>query len=108
MVPALILFASEEAIDNRNRLKTEDLRNNRNNQAVGIEKSKSLTEFINICRLSMLTVKRNELSLELVIQMSIHLTMVLLSETEYPIESGLQAVFQDANASQEDSIFWSE
>ena len=56
----------------------------------------------------MLTVKRNELSLELVIQMSIHLTMVLLSETEYPIESGLQAVFQDANASQEDSIFWSE
>ena len=108
MVPALILFASEEAIDNRNRLKTEDLRNDKNNQAVAIEKSKSLTEFINICRLSMLTVKRNELSLELVIQMSIHLTMVLLSETEYPIESGLQAVFQDANASQEDSIFWSE
>ena len=108
IVPALILFASEKAKEERNGLKTEELRDDRSQQAVAIKKSELLTEFIDECRLAMLTLKRNELSLELVIQMSVHLTMVLLSESVYPIESGLQAVFQDANASQEDGIFWSE
>jgi hypothetical protein len=44
----------------------------------------------------MLTFKRNELSMELITQLSIHLTMVLLSKTNYPVESGLQAIFQSS------------
>ena len=108
IIPALILIASEKAKEEKNGLSTEDLRNNRTEQAVAIEKSKLLTEYIDECRLAMLTLKRNELSLELVIQLSVHLTMVLLNDTQYPIESGLQAVFQDGSGSQEDGIFWSE
>ena len=42
----------------------------------------------------MLTFKRNELSIELVIQLSVHLIMVCLSQTDYPLESGLQGIFQ--------------
>ena len=43
-----------------------------------------------------LTIKRNELSLELIVQLSIHLTMVLLSQTDYSLESGLQSIFQES------------
>ena len=46
----------------------------------------------------MLTHKRNELCLELVVQLSVHLTMVLLSQTKYPIETGLQALFTETTA----------
>ena len=108
LIPALILFASEKAKEKRKRLSTEDLRNDRSKQAVAVAKLELLTKFINECRLATLTLKRNELSLELVIQLSVHLTMVLLSDTLYPIETGLQAVFQDSNSTQEDGIIWSE
>ena len=43
----------------------------------------------------MLTFKTNELNIELVIQVSVHLAMILLSQTDYPLENGLQAVFKD-------------
>ena len=58
--------------------------------------------------LAHLSVKRIELSLELVIQLSIHLTMVLLSQTAYPVESGLQSVFQKKNNTDTDitSLFF--
>ena len=51
-----------------------------------------------------LTFKRNELSLEIVTQLSIHTTMVLLSQTLIPLESGLQAIFQ--KASEQGSSTW--
>ena len=108
IVPAMILFASEKAKEKRNGLKTKDLRNDRVKQEEAIVRSELLTDFINECRLAMLTLKRNELSLELVLQLSIHLTMVLLSDTQFPLESGLQAVFQDADGTQEDGLIWSE
>ena len=108
LIPALILFASEKAKEKRKRLSTEDLRKDRSKQAVAIAKLELLTEFINECRLATLTLKRNELSLELVIQLSVHLMMVLLSDTLYPLETGLQAVFQDSNSTQEDGIIMSE
>ena len=56
--------------------------------------------------LAHLSVKRIELSLELVIQLSIHLTMVLLSQTAYPVESGLQSIFQEKNNTDSSSIFF--
>ena len=56
--------------------------------------------------LAHLSVKRIELSLELVIQLSIHLTMVLLSQTAYPVESGLQSIFQEKNDTYSRSYFF--
>jgi len=34
------------------------------------------------------------LSIELVIQLSVHVAMVLLSQTDFPVESGLQSIFK--------------
>ena len=62
-----------------------------------LEESESITKYVNESRLALLTFKRNELSIELIIQLSIHLTMVLLSQTVYPIESSLEAIFQSSN-----------
>ena len=45
--------------------------------------------------MALLTGKRNELCLELVFQLSIHLSMVFLSRTKYPVENGLQTIFND-------------
>jgi len=50
----------------------------------------------------MLTFRINELCLELVIQLSVHLTMVLLSQTNFPIESGLQSIFKSNDNDEEE------
>ena len=63
-------------------------------QPIVMERCKFLTEFMDECRHGLLIFKRNELSMELVIQLSVHLIMVLLSLTDYPLESGLQTLFQ--------------
>ena len=59
-----------------------------------LDEIEALTEYLNESKLAMLTFKRNELSIELVIQLSVHLIMVCLSQTDYPLESGLQGIFQ--------------
>ena len=56
--------------------------------------------------LAHLSVKRIELSLELVIQLSIHLTMVLFSQSAYPVERGLQSIFQEKNNTDSRSLFF--
>ena len=94
LVPAIIIISSENAKEERKNLKSKD-RSMQDLAKVSIlERCQLLTEFIEECRKALLTFKRNELSMELVIQMSIHLTMLLLSKTDYPIESGLQSIFQ--------------
>ena len=107
LVPAMILLAREKAKEEGKALKNEDLRNERSLQAA-IAKSELISDFLEECRLAMLTLKRNELSLELVIQLSIHLMMVLLSQTVYPIKSGLQAVFQANSEPEEAGIIGGE
>ena len=59
-----------------------------------LDEIEALTKYLNESKLAMLTFKRNELSIELVIQLSVHLIMVCLSQTDYPLESGLQGIFQ--------------
>ena len=59
-----------------------------------LDEIEELTKYLNESKLAMLTFKRNELSIELVIQLSVHLIMVCLSQTDYPLESGLQGIFQ--------------
>ena len=59
-----------------------------------LDEIEALTKYLNESKLAMLTFKRNELSIELVIQLSVHLIMVCLSQTDFPLESGLQGIFQ--------------
>ncbi len=72
----------------RESLKKEDMA-----KASVLEECETLTRHINETRLALLTFKRNELSMELVMQQSITLIMVLLRETSNPIESELQSIF---------------
>ena len=94
LVPAIIIISSENAKEERKNLKSKDRSMQDLAKTPILERCQLLTEFIEESRKALLTFKRNELSMELVIQMSIHLTMLLLSKTDYPVESGLQSIFQ--------------
>jgi hypothetical protein len=94
LVPALIIISSENAKEERKNLKSKDQSLQDLAKTPILERCQLLTEFIEESRKALLTFKRNELSMELVIQMSVHLTMLLLSKTKYPVESGLQSIFQ--------------
>ena len=93
LIPAIITLSNEQAKDERKAL----IQKHKNNldQASVLEEFEALTKYINETRLALLTGKRNELSLELIFQLSIHLSMVFLSRTKYPVENGLQTIFQD-------------
>jgi hypothetical protein len=75
----------------------------KNVQDSDLEEVEQINVFLNECRLGMLTFRINELCLELVIQLSVHLTMVLLSQTNFPIESGLQSIFNSNDNDEEDN-----
>ena len=94
MVPALVIMSDLRANHKRKELNDKLQEGDTMSQTSAIEESESITQFINECRLALLTFKRNELSLELVVQLSIHITMVLLTLTDYPVESGLQSIFK--------------
>ena len=95
LVPALIIISKENAKERRSAL-------NDSNKAIveqsDLEVCRHLTEYMDEARKALLVFKRNEL-LELVVQLSVHLTMLLLSYTEFPVESGLQSFFKaDSNS----------
>ena len=97
LVPALIIISNENAKERRSALKDS-------NKAIveqsDMEICEHLTEYMDEARRALLVFKRNELSLELVVQLSVHLTMLLLSYTEFPVESGLQSFFKaESNSS---------
>ena len=97
LVPAMIKFSSENAKDQRKALEKEFLKKGNVIDMHFLEEYKLLTQFINETRIGLLIYKRNERSIELVIQLSVHLTMVFLSLTRFPVESGLQSIFQSDN-----------
>ena len=94
-VPALIIIGKENAIDKRKSLKDKNYKKEDLVSTSVLKECKFLTDYINECNAAQLTIKRNELSLELIFQLSIHLSMVFLSRTKYPVENGLQTIFQD-------------
>ena len=91
-MPAMIVISNERAKEKRKALIQNIDESIISNSS--LEELELLTKYINESRLALLTFKRYELSIELVIQLSIHLIMVLLSQTKFPIESSLQAIFQ--------------
>ena len=96
-VPALVLLSIEKATNKKELLKDKCNQENATVTIADVEDSEKLSMFINECKLALLTFKRNELSIELVIQLTIHVIMILLSITKYPVESvssGLLLIFR--------------
>ena len=96
-VPAIIMISSKKAKEDRKNISNKYSRKDAMILVSDLEESESITKYVNESRLALLTFKRNELSIELIIQLSIHLTMVFLSQTVFPIESSLEAIFQSSN-----------
>ena len=103
LVPAMTIFSSEEAKDKRKVLEKIYQKKDRVIDVHFIEEYKLLSQFINETRLGLLIYKRNELSIELVIQLSVHLTMVFLSLSRFPVQNGLQSIFQSGDEDKETS-----
>ena len=95
LVPALLIISNENAKERRSALKDS---NKTIVEQSDLEICENLTKYMDEARKALLVFKRNEL-LELVVQLSVHLTMLLLSYTEFPVESGLQSFFKaDSNS----------
>ena len=104
LVPAMIIRSEEKATERQKILKDRIVKmaKDKNVQDSDLEEVEQINAFLNECRLGMLTFRINELCLELVIQLSVHLTMVLLSQTNFPIESGLQSIFKSNDNAEEE------
>ena len=104
IVPALVMISDEKAKHKRALLKDKCNRKNYYIQDADVEKSEQITKYLDECRMALLSFKRNELSIELVTQLSVHVTMILLSRTKYPVvETGIQSIFQDNKEEEENS-----
>ena len=104
-VPALLIVGKDEAIEQRKSLKGKRTKIEDLVKPSVLENCQILTDYINASSSALLTYKKNELSLELIPQLSINLTMLLLSITKYPVQSGLQSIFQDKKETSNPS-FW--
>ena len=99
-----MILAGEKAKEERKSLKVSKSQDV-SSVTAAIEKCRLISEFIDETKLGLLTFKRNELSMELIVQLTIHLTMLLLSQTDYPVESGLQTLFSDEETKGKKSLF---
>ena len=100
-VPAMIMLSSKKAEEKSKAI--ADKYGDFDFLASDLEEIELLTKYINECRLAMLTYKRNEMSMELVIQLTIHMIMVLIGQTRYPLDSTLEAIFSDNKENKENS-----
>mgnify|MGYP003321875175 CR=1 FL=1 len=69
-----------------------------------LEEQEQIEVYLDEVRKGYLIYKRNEAALELVVQQSVQLTMLLLSLTKYPVTAGLQAIFGEDNSSVENYL----
>ena len=92
LLPAILIINKEKAKDQQKSLMTTNVLMHTS----VLEECRLLDDYINEITTAQLIFKQNELSLELIVQMSVHLTMLLLSQTKYPRESGLQSIFQES------------
>ena len=95
-VPALLMNNTIEVEENRARLERWILEQPQEFTSLRTSID-DRTKFIEEARKVLLIFKRNELFIEIMTQLPIHLFMLLLSETKYPLENGLQAVFNQNN-----------
>ena len=102
LLPAILIINKEKAKDQQKSLKTTNVLMHTS----VLEECQLLEDYINEITTAQLIFKQNELSLELIVQMSVHLTMLLLSQTKYPRESGLQSIFQESKGPTTTWWYW--
>ena len=96
-VPAILISNKEKAKARKREL--EEQGKKEYNSDDGTVTNKTLDEqdridtYLDEVREAYLIFKKNEASLEIVIQASIQILMLLLSRTQYPVASGLQSIF---------------
>ena len=96
-VPAILISNKEKAKARKREL--EEQGKEEYNSDEGTVTNKTLDEqdridtYLDEVREAYLIFKKNEASLEIVIQASIQILMLLLSRTQYPVASGLQSIF---------------
>ena len=99
MVPAMLLHAREEA-----KQRVEDILERGKERAEmtmeEMEEVDYLSEYLKDARKALLTFKRNEFGVEMVLQLTIQTMMLLLSKTVFPTHTGLEAVFKEDFKSQ--------
>ena len=100
LLPAILIFHREKAKDQQKSLKATNVLMHTS----VLEECQLLDDYINETTTALLIFKQNELSLELIVQMSMHLTMFLLSQTDYPLETGLQGIFKESKGA--DTSWW--
>ena len=100
LLPAILIINREKARDQQKSLKISNVLMHTS----VLKECQFLDDYINETTTALLIFKRNELSLELIVQMSMHLMMLQLSQTDYPLESGLQTIFQESKGP--DTTWW--
>ena len=98
LVPAMLLEAQEHSAKRRKELMEEGEQQFKDSEEREIktdtlEETDSVDKYLEAVRTSLLTFKRNELSVEAIIQLSCQTTMLLLSLPSSTTKYGLEAVF---------------
>merc|ERR1719242_348771 len=98
LVPAILINNKEKAklkrqqLEEKGKEEFESKGENVTNET--LEAQEQIEAYLDEVRKSHLIFKRNEAALELVVQQSIQITMLLLSKTHYPVANGLQGIFK--------------
>merc|ERR1719264_75044 len=97
-VPAILINNKEKAKLKRQQLEEKGKEEFETKEGIvtnkTLEEQEQIEAYLDEVRKSHLIFKRNEAALELVVQQSIQLTMLLLSKTIYPSATGLQGIFK--------------
>merc|ERR1719264_1088359 len=98
LVPSIVINNKEKAKLKRQQLEEKDKEEFESKGEIvtneTLEEQEQIEAYLDEVRKSHLIFKRNEAALELVVQQSIQLTMLLLSKTNYPVANGLQGIFK--------------
>ena len=96
-VPGVLIKNMEEVKLKRTVLEKEGKDEYERNKGIVSDKTlheqEQIDTYLDDLRKSLLIFKRNEMSMELVVQQTIQLTMLILSTTQYPVATGLQGMF---------------
>ena len=95
LIPAILLHAREEA-----KQRMEDLLKHEQMTEGEMDEFEQVSKYLNEVRKAVLTFKRNEFGMEMVLQLTIQTVMVLLTKTISPTHTGLEAVFKEDFESQ--------
>ena len=101
-VPSILINNKEKAKLIEKELEEQGKEEYNSNEGIvsnkTLDKKEQIESYLDEVRNAYLVFKRNEAALELVVQQSVQLMMVLLSLTKYPVTAGLQELFAKDNS----------